>query len=734
MDYRGLTLDPFQETAVGHINAGKSVLVAAPTGTGKTLIADYLVEQVLDDGGHIVYTAPVKALSNQKYREYTELLGRENVGLITGDIVINPYAPLRIMTTEILRNILLQEPMDLTEIDESSTWTAGSLEMRDLDELRAVIVDEIHFVDDPERGTVWEELLIYLPNSIRILGLSATLSNLEEFAGWLSEIRGETVEVVREEQRAVPLSFHIVNEATGAVSDDQFDREYRRWKKEQRQSSDSGGGGSRGRKSRGRRGRKGRGGSRGKRAGSRSGQSSNDRTNHISVFEALAYDEYPAIYFIYSRKLTEQLALQLSRTDIGQSIGGRAKKSEIRDVIRRFDKDHPGVLRSQSRKALEKGIAYHHAGLHVGLKALVEELYEKRLIEVLYCTSTFALGINMPARTVIFDSLTKFNGIDIVPLSVREFMQMAGRAGRRGLDTAGDVVVRMRFDDWGEQRKTWRTLVQGDAEPISSSFNLSFNSVVNLLDQYPEEKIRTILERSFRAYQNRQSASTLRDQLESFDEDDSLSRSARKRRAAMQRELVDVERPKIWEQFQRKVEFLRTHRYIGENAELYAPAKILQRIQFTEIFVTELVLSGTLESLTPAEIFGVFTGLVQTLPRSARVNKPSDDKWWPIFDRIGQVFESDIVQNSQYLSGQEVAFVPALMPIGEMWANGESLEIILREISNSTDLSGDIVGAFRRAKDLVGQLRKVYEDDGERRAELTRIIRDVSRDEVQVLD
>lgn len=735
MQYRGLTLDPFQQRAIEFIEEGKSVLVAAPTGTGKTLIADYLVEEILGEGGHIVYTAPVKALSNQKYREYTRLLGRDAVGLITGDIVINPYAPLRIMTTEILRNILLQDPADITDVDQSSTWTAGTTQIRDLDELRAVIIDEIHFVDDPERGTVWEELLIYLPTSIRILGLSATLSNLDQFAGWLSEIRGEAVEVVREDERTVPLSFHLVNTATDITTADEFDREYRKWKKEQKKSGGSGSRGSGGRRGRrGKRGRRGSGRNRGRGSGGRRGKGNDERTNHIEVFRRLGADEFPALYFIYSRKLTEQLALQLSRSDVGDRIGNRARTKEINEVLRAFDDEYPGVLRSQSRRALKNGIAYHHAGLHVALKALVEELYEKRLVEVLYCTSTFALGINMPARTVVFDALTKFNGVEIVPLTVREFMQMAGRAGRRGIDTEGDVLVRMEFGDWGEAQHTWRTLIRGKAEPVSSSFNLSFNSVVNLIDHYPEAKIRTILERSFRAYQNREFAGELRQKLDRFDDDDEMTRGQRKKRAALRRELVEVERPKLWEQFQRKIAFLRTHRYIGDDNSLYAPAKILQRIQFTEIFVTELVLAGVFEDLSGPELFGLFTGLVQTLPRTARVNKPRDEKWWSIFDRVGEVFESDIVYDSQFLTGQEVVYVPPLMPLGEMWAEGDSLDTVLREISNPTDLSGDIVGAFRRAKDLVGQLRVVYAEDDDRRKELTALIRAVSRDEVEVID
>jgi superfamily II RNA helicase len=619
---------------------------------------------------------------------------------------------------------LLQEPLDVAGVDESATWTAGTTQIRDLDELRAVIVDEIHFVDDPDGGTVWEELLIYLPTTIRILGLSATLSNLEQFAGWLSEIRGEPVEVVREQTRAVPLAFHLVNTETGKCSKDEFETAHGRWRKEQKQSPDQ-------TEQRGQRGRgRGKDKGRGRRGGDRKQQSS--RTNHIAVFESLASDEFPALYFIYSRKLTEQLALQLARSDVGGRIGGRASRFEIDAVLKKFDADFPGVLRSQSRSALKKGIAFHHAGLHVALKALVEELYEKRLIEVLYCTSTFALGINMPARSVVFDSLTKYNGVEIVPLTVREFMQMAGRAGRRGIDTEGDVIVRMDFGDWRENAPIYKTLVSGASEPVSSSFNLSFNSVVNLLDRYGEEQIRTLLERSFKAYQKRESAGTLRGAVADFS--DSGGRSARKKLAGLRRELVEAERPLLWEQFQRKLAFLRGHGYINAQNELQTPARILARVQFTEVFVTELILAGTLEGLSGPELFGVFTGLVQTLPRTAKVNKPRNDKWWPIFEEIGAVFESDIVFDSQYLSQQEVVCVPALMPLGEMWASGVSLETILRDISNPTDLSGDIVGAFRRAKDLVGQLRAVYYEDEERRKELTTLIRSVSRDEVEVID
>ena len=219
MEYRGLPLDRFQRDAVEAIARGQSVIVSAPTGTGKTLIADFLIEQILRDGGEVIYTSPIKALSNQKYRQYGALFGEENVGLVTGDLVINRDAPVRIMTTEILRNILLEgrQPLDDEaapgadaageEAEDGALVTTSSVRLGELHNLRAVIVDEIHFLADRDRGTVWEELMIYLPTGIQILGLSATLSNLDEFAGWLSAVRATPLEVIYEPRRAVPLSF-----------------------------------------------------------------------------------------------------------------------------------------------------------------------------------------------------------------------------------------------------------------------------------------------------------------------------------------------------------------------------------------------------------------------------------------------------------------------------------------------------------------------------------------------
>jgi superfamily II RNA helicase len=724
MEYRGYTLDHFQAQAIDAINQGRSVLVSAPTGTGKTLIADFLIDQVVKDGGDIIYTAPIKALSNQKYREYTRLFGKERVGLVTGDIVINRDAQIRIMTTEILRNMLLQgnptidEHLEDDEREEFLDTAPGSHSaLPELDRLKAVIIDEIHFIDDPERGTVWEELLIYLPQSVRILGLSATLSNLEVFADWLSQIRGEEIAVVKEFKRTVPLDFFLTNKSTHLLEDDAFNKAFKKWSKSEAGNKS---------KSRGRdsgRGSRGRGG---------------DRSTHLDVFDQLDATQYPVLFFIYSRKLTEQYAFDLARSDTGRAIGRRSKRDEIDEHLNTFSENFPGVMTSALRGLLSKGIAFHHAGLHVGLKALVEGLYEARLIQVLYCTSTFALGINMPARSVVFDSLTKFNGVDIVPLSVREFMQMAGRAGRRGIDAAGDVIMKVDFQDYLEIQPTLRMLLDGKSEPVTSSFNLSFNSVVSLIDRYSEDQIRTLLERSFMAFQSAGKVEELQTQLASARK--SLAkvvdpnRQERRKVAYLERQSAEAQRPQLWENFQRKLSFLRSHGYLGANNELQSAARILKKIQFEEIFITELMLAGVIEDLSGEELFGVMCGLVQTLPRAARVSKPDDDKWWDIFDQIRAVFESGIVVDAQRIVSTEYTFTPQLMFLGESWANGAPLAELLGHISNPTDLSGDLVGAFRRAKDLVGQIRDVYEDDAERRRELTHVLRAVTRDEVEVID
>lgn len=723
MQYRGLTLDHFQRQAIEAIQQDRSVIVSAPTGTGKTLIADYLIEQIFEQGGEVIYTSPIKALSNQKYRQYSKLFGEENVGLVTGDLVIRRDAPLRIMTTEILRNILLEgrhEDVLDGDGDYDAPSAPSEVVLPDLHKLKAVIIDEIHFLDDPDRGTVWEELLIYLPRDIQILGLSATLSNLEEFCEWLGNVRQTDIEVIYEPNRAVPLRYLMMNNQTGTLPVKQFNKKYVSWRK----SNKAG-------RSKQRRGR---------------GRRRNDNiTRHIEVLDQLHDQSFPALYFIFSRALVERLANELARTQTGKDLTTRAESQKILEHLDQWRKRHPDVLPNKLKQMYRRGIAFHHAGLHVALKGLVEELYEAGLIKVLYCTSTFALGINMPARTVIFDALTKYDGTAISPLSVREFMQMAGRAGRRGIDTEGDIIIRQDFDNYDEVQPLIKRLLEGESEPVTSSFNLSFHAVVNLLARFESEDIRALLQESFKAWRSRIIAEDLRDEIADRetrladapeDPTDSKSRGrlrAHKRKLLqLQRQLVEQERPRLWEEFHRKLEFLRAHGYIGPDNELYAPAKVLQKLKMEEIFLSELIMNGTLEELDPDEIFGVMCGLVQTLPRNARVNR-GHEKWKPIIRSIFEVYDSPTVQGAATLTNSETVLTPELMALGERWAQGDPLSELMREIDCPTDLSGDIVGALRRAKDMVSQVRAVYFDDEDRRKELSALIRKVTRDEVEAV-
>ncbi|MEZ4458874.1 MAG: hypothetical protein R3E66_03935 [bacterium] len=292
-----------------------------------------------------------------------------------------------------------------------------------------------------------------------------------------------------------------------------------------------------------------------------------DRTSHIDAFDRLTDDKFPVLYFIYSRKLTEQYAFELSRADVGRAIGRRANYTEIVKRLDVFEDNYPDVLSTAHRSLFSKGIGFHHAGLQA-IKALIEELYEARLMQVLYCTSTFALGINMPARTVIFDSLTKFDGVEIVPLTVREFMQMAGRAGRRGIDDAGDVIMKVEFEEYIEITPVLRTLLDGKSEPVTSSFNLSFNSVVSLIDRYSETQIRTLLERSFMAFQNFGRAHSIDGELKSARKElarvESPNRQQRRKVAYLERQAAEAQRPQLWRRFS-AVSFLRTHGYLGQQ-------------------------------------------------------------------------------------------------------------------------------------------------------------------------
>ena len=693
-----LTLDPFQQEAINHLQQNRSVLVCAPTGTGKTLIADRVIEGIIGSGKEVIYTAPIKALSNQKFRDYVTLFGEEKVGLITGDLVIRREAPLRIMTTEILRNMLLQ--------DES------------LEKLALVVIDEIHFLDEEERGTVWEELLIYLPSEIKILGLSATLANMDEFAGWLSAVRGEDVQTVHEERRAVPLKIRLANREHKPSDLKDYERQYQRWLADQRAQqqhdrSEAGGGG----RSQRRRGRSGRG--RGRRGGDpRTGEkhrikNTEPATRHHELIQNIEPDLLPCLVFIFSRKGCERFARDLSR----RRPDGYLDKDEQQQVLEeldRFDGEFPRALNRDLSTMLLQGIGFHHAGLHVALKVLIESLYERRLIHVLYCTATFALGINMPARSVVFMDLRRYDGRSFPPLTVREFMQMAGRAGRRGIDRTGHVIVRADFGKYKQDGPIIRHLFEGPIEPVKSRFNLSFHSVVNLLDRHEAGPLRAIVERSFLSY--------------CVERDLNQFRRRGRRRSKM------PPRGAVWRAFQQKVQLLKRFGYLADDGEFLAGAKILMQLQIEEIFATEMILSGLLEGLSAPQLFGTLCTLCNSFSHGVNAPRPRRD-----LERIARelrsVHLSGPVRMAEESQGVRSTYCPEMLPVGVRWYEGTPLLEIVADLDTLTDLSGDLVTGFRRAKDLAGQLRDVYNaaEDDVMTERLRRIMRTVSRDEVEVV-
>ncbi len=707
--YRGLDLDPFQAQAIAHVEEGRSVLVAAPTGTGKTLIADRVVERALEQGRRVVYTAPVKALSNQKFRDYCRLHGEASVGLVTGDLVIRRDAPCLVMTTEILRNMLLgSEP---------------------LVDLQAVILDEIHYLADRDRGTVWEEVLIYLPPEVQILGLSATLSNLQEFADWLTSVRGQKVEVILEETRAVPLEVLYSTRSTGPVTPDDYKQAWRLWERRNKGRTRPGGryGGKRNRNRHQDRGRKG------------------PNTRHTDLFEQLHPEHSPYLYFVPSRKQTEAFARTLGQR-VDQSLLGRKDRNALRDVLNAsLEELGPEVLDRELRGLYRKGIAFHHAGLHVQLKALVERLYEARLLRVLYTTTTFALGINMPARAVVVDGIEEFDGQQMRPVTVRQFMQKAGRAGRRGLDAAGSVVLRLDFEDYAQHKPHLERYLEGASEPVQSAFSLSFHSVLRLVEQHDPDAIRELVGRSFLAWRLNARADQLDAQADLLEQglrsagwkpDESvvppkIKKKAKELRRLRRRAAQGSDR--VWHDFQLRFRFLADIGYVEADGTFNAGAQVLRHVQISEILTTELVLSGLVHELPPELLFGVCCAMTTRLPKDVQLHRKPSGDCRSAARAVARVRFSDVVRASEEITESEVQWEPDMIPFGLAWAQGHTLAELMLTYWSRTDCSGQLISGFRRAKDLMSQIRLSVLEDEALATSLKKVITAVMRDEVVVV-
>jgi len=463
-------LDPFQISACESVEAGRGVLVAAPTGAGKTIVAEFAIHLAMAQPDvKVFYTTPMKALSNQKFSELVATYGAERVGLLTGDTSINPRAQVVIMTTEVLRNMLY----------------AGS-EL--LENLSYVVMDEVHYLADRFRGAVWEEVIIHLPSTVQVISLSATVSNAEEFGDWLHTVRGHT-DVIVSEERPVPLHQHMIFShkflplfaAKGELAT---------VNPEVMQTAQM----------------LGRGGShRPKSRGAPRYQRYEDQRHKVyrsDVVEQLGDEDLlPAIFFIFSRKGCDQAVSQVLRR--GVTLTEEYERDQILDLVEercdRLDDDDRNVLGYHEwLDGILRGVAAHHAGMLPMFKEVVEELFRRKLLKVVFATETLALGINMPARTVVLEKLDKFNGEARVPITAGEYTQLTGRAGRRGIDSEGHSVV-----IWqpGINPEAVAALASRRSYPLKSSFSPTYNMAVNLIAQFGVVRTRSILESSFAQFQ-----------------------------------------------------------------------------------------------------------------------------------------------------------------------------------------------------------------------------------------
>lgn len=503
----GFELDDFQVQACEALEQGRAVLVAAPTGAGKTVVGEFAVHLALASDRKAFYTTPIKALSNQKYADLVRRHGIDNVGLLTGDTTINGDAPVVVMTTEVLRNMLY----------------AGS---PTLDGLAYVVMDEVHYLADRFRGPVWEEVIIHLSDDVQLVSLSATVSNAEEFGDWLEMVRGDTAVVVSE-RRPVPLWQHVLmsspeprgkprlldlyaghvdptDPGTSPPINPDLSAAFRSGRGGNRPGDYRGGPG----------GRRGRGAGRGRDRGYRGGDGrrSDDSSGGIGpsrrtpprfiVIDALNADALlPAIYFVFSRAGCEAAVDQCLKA--GLRLTSPQEEATIRSVVEERTAAIPpedlDVLGYWAwSQALARGVAAHHAGMLPVFKETVEDLFSRGLVKVVFATETLALGINMPARSVVLDKLVKWDGTSHVPVTPGEFTQLTGRAGRRGIDIEGHAVV---VDHPALDPVALAGLASKRLYPLKSSFRPTYNMAVNLVAQVGRDRAREVLETSFAQFQ-----------------------------------------------------------------------------------------------------------------------------------------------------------------------------------------------------------------------------------------
>ncbi len=731
-------LDQFQIEAIEHLNRGESVVVCAPTGSGKTVVAEFAVEMALQSNRRCYYTTPLKALSNQKFGDFKKKYGEDKVGLLTGDISINRDAPIVVMTTEVFRNMLYGTHLGAVD--------------KNLAHVSHVILDECHYMNDAERGTVWEESIIYCPSEVQLVALSATIANAQELTDWIDQTHGPT-NLVLSTFRPVPLRFYYFGGGkmfhlfhSGGALNGQIKSLF--GKKHDRFS--------------------------GKRPRGKMEPLPDPRD---VLRELSSKDMLPAIYFLFSRRGCEEAMKKAADISLLTRDEAQLLQKEVEALIKDNEnlRTHPHILH------IYKGIAVHHAGMLPSWKVLVEKLFQKGLIKAVFATETLAAGINMPARTTAISAISKRTDEGHRTLTASEFLQMSGRAGRRGMDEIGHVVVlRHPFEYVEDVAK----LASALADPLSSRFTPSYGMVLNLLQRHSGAESRELVERSFGQfvinreleplYEQKMALEAERNKLSSplcpgeigdlpkykqlSEEQNTKSRQIKLIRrgsqggpdvavecavAALQIEInsvadkaqampchkcpeqkpcgkqgdrirtltnrlketnrrITAETIKYWHTFESLSNILRMQGYL--NADTVTDlGRMAGSIRATnELFISEVIISGLLNKLSVPEFAAVLTALVTD---ESRPDDVSSARICPavevVLDKVQKLARKVFMMQRDFGIEIPVETSPLFSALTQMWAEGATWEQI--RLATYFD-EGIVVRALRRTVDLCRQI------------------------------
>ncbi len=724
-------LDQFQLDAIAQLAEGQSVLVAAPTGTGKTLVAEYAIWLAQQRGQRVIYTTPLKALSNQKYRDLRELYGYDAVGLVTGDIVEHSRASIVIMTTEVYRNMLLEEGGERFAVEDTPVPSS-------LADVGFIVFDELHYISDVERGPVWEEAIICSPRHVQLVGLSATVSNAEELASWISRVH-RPISLIVHEQRAIPLEhyyfldnkLHLVMDADGNrverfpnvggeaklaqlmgrrrvytydEDEDDLEDEEEEWERRKRGKRDQ----------------------QPVKANEQQASSTEDEQEKQKAKRPPQHkapepgeiltvlreaDKLPCIYFLPGRRVVEEAAMSASLHRFTTAEEEVRIREEIGIWLEHLPKEDRKLQQVQAlTEILPRGLAFHHAGLLPGLKVLVETLFARGYLRAVFATDTLALGINMPARTVVIGSLSKFDGQEMRLLTPNEYRQLTGRAGRRGMDVRGAAVIP--YSPWEPFEDSFKRIT-GELLPVTSSFIVRYNSILNLWRPGDIQHLRRICASSFREYQ--------RYLLWELNELHRLERryqkakqSGKKKGAASEgaAQAIEKRRQKIGAyplsragaaELDGTIYVLRSLDYIGSDDQLTLKGRLLRDIFHPAgILIIELIMNGVLDELSAHELAEVHSWFIFNNDRRLHNRNIVQSRLIPVRRELWSTVQYVHALEESVDLSYSPGFAPEFHGVALAWSRGMSLSGLLRRI----DLAeGDILMMLNQTIDLLQQVQ-----------------------------